>query len=218
MTKKVRILIADDHTMFRESLKEVINSKPEYHVVAMAASGLHAVALVKKHKPDVVILDINMPHKNGIEVAKELRKERVNIKIIILTMLENESYILDALRYNVEGFLYKDAKINELLKAIDLVSKGEQYITSEIKKKVMHFITSGKYKYSEQEEKKDIALTPRQIEIIKHVAQGLTSKEVAEKLFLSELTVIKHKKNIIKKLNLKNFMEVVSFAHQEKLI
>ena len=133
-------------------------------------------------------------------------------------MLENELYILDALRCNVEGFIYKDSRINELLKAIDLVYRGKQYITPEIKEKVMNFITSEKFSEAEEELSDKISLTPRQIEIVKHVAQGFTSKEVAERLFLSELTVIKHRKNIIKKLGLKNFTEVVSYAYQEKII
>ena len=217
MQKQIKIMIADDHTMFRESLKQVIDSKSEFKVIAMAASGPQAIAQVKKHSPDIAILDINMPVKNGIEVAKVLKQKFKEVKIIILTMMENELYILDALRCNVEGFLYKDAKINELLKAIEVVGKGKQYITPEIKKKVMHFITSKRFGEAKIEENK-IVLTPRQLEIIRLVSKGLTSREVADKLFLSELTVIKHRKNIIKKLGLKNFTEVVSYAHQEGFI
>jgi DNA-binding NarL/FixJ family response regulator len=163
-------------------------------------------------------MDINMPLKNGIEAAKEIKHEFKDIRIIILTMLENELYILDALRANVEGFIYKDAKINELIKAIDTVASGEQYITEEIKEKVMHFITSKRFGDKNDETIEHVTLTPRQLEIVKLVSQGFTSKEVAEKLFLSELTVIKHRKNIIKKLGLKNFTEVVSYAYQAGII
>ena len=216
--KQINILIADDHTMFRESLKQVINSKSEYNVVAEANNGEEAVSLVREFKPDVVLMDINMPLKNGIEAAREIKQEFKEVKIIILTMLENESYILDAFRCNVEGFIYKDAKVSELLHGIDVVYKGKQYITKEIKEKVMNFITSEKFAQSSEEAIEKIILTPRQIEVVKLVAQGYTSKEVAEKLFLSEFTVIKHRKNIIKKLGLRNFTEVVSFAHKEHII
>ncbi len=133
-------------------------------------------------------------------------------------MLDNELYILDAFKNNVEGYIYKDARISELLKAINVVYKGKKYIPPEIKEKLMTFITSKNFSESQKESSEKIVLTPRQIEIIKNVAQGFTSKEVAEKLFLSELTVIKHRKNIIKKLGLKNFTEVVSYAHQEGII
>ena len=218
MSEKIKILIADDHTMFRESLKQVINAKSEYKVVAEASNGEQAISFVKRYKPDVVLMDINMPLKNGIEASKEIKQKFSEVKIIILTMLENELYILDALRCNVEGFLYKDARINELLAAIDTVYKGEKYITPEIKEKVMNYITSKKFGEPEEETIEKVSLTPRQIEIVKVVAKGFTSKEIAEKLFLSELTVIKHKKNIIKKLGLRNFTEVVSYAHQEKII
>lgn len=216
--KQINILIADDHTMFRESLKQVLNSKPKYNVVAEANNGEEAVSLVRQFKPDVVLMDINMPLKNGIEAAKDIKQKFKEIKIIILTMLENESYILDAFRCNVEGFIYKDARIRVLLHAIDTVYKGERYITPEIKEKVMNYLTSEKFCQPGEETTEKIVLTPRQIEIVKLVAQGFTSKEVAEKLFLSEFTVIKHRKNIIKKLGLRNFTEVVSYAHQEHII
>ena len=218
MSEKIKILIADDHTMFRESLKQVINSKSEYDVVAEANNGEQAISFVERYKPDVVLMDINMPLKNGIEASKEIKQKFSEVKIIILTMLDNGLYILDALRCNVEGFLYKDARISELLLAIDTVYKGQRYITPEIKEKVMNYITSNKFGEPEEASAEKVSLTPRQIEIVKVVAKGFTSKEIAEKLFLSELTVIKHKKNIIKKLGLRNFTEVVSYAHQEKII
>lgn len=216
--KKISILIADDHTMFRESLKQVINSKPGYKIIAEAGSGDEVIDLAGKFLPDIILMDINMPGKNGIEAAREIKQKWNKIKIIIITMLENELYILDALKSDVEGFIYKDAQINQLFKAIDEVYAGNKYITDEIKEKVIEYITSKNYGKSINKDSEKIVLTPRQIEIIKYASQGFTSREIAEKLYLSELTVIKHRKNIIKKLGLKNFTEVVSFAHQKEII
>ena len=216
--KKISNLIADDNTMFRESLKQVINSKPGYKIIAEAGSGDEVIDLAGKFLPDIILMDINMPGKNGIEAAREIKQKWNKIKIIIITMLENELYIVDALKSNVEGFIYKDAQINELFKAIDEVYAGNKYITDEIKEKVIEYITGKNYGRSINEDSEKIVLTPRQVEIIKYASQGFTSREIAEKLYLSELTVIKHRKNIIKKLGLKNFTEVVSFAHKKGII
>ena len=216
--KKISNLIADDHTMFRESLKQVINSKPGYKIIAEAGSGDEVIDLAGKFLPDIILMDINMPGKNGIDAAREIKQKWNKIKIIIITMLENELYIVDALKSDVEGFIYKDAQINQLFKAIDEVYAGNKYITDEIKEKVIEYITGKNYGRSINEDSEKIVLTPRQVEIIKYASQGFTSREIAEKLYLSELTVIKHRKNIIKKLGLKNFTEVVSFAHKKGII
>ena len=189
-----------------------------YKIIAEAGSGDEVIDLAGKFLPDIILMDINMPGKNGIEAAREIKQKWNKIKIIIITMLENELYIVDALKSNVEGFIYKDAQINELFKAIDEVYAGNKYITDEIKEKVIEYITGKNYGRSINEDSEKIVLTPRQVEIIKYASQGFTSREIAEKLYLSELTVIKHRKNIIKKLGLKNFTEVVSFAHKKGII
>lgn len=213
---KIKVLLVDDHAMVREGLKLALNSKRNIEVIGEASNGNDAIKLALKNAPDIILMDINMPDKDGLSTAKEIKKADKSIKIIILTMLENELYIVDALKNNIEGFLYKDASINELLKAIEEVYNGEKYYNKEIADKIFEHIASSNNKDSLPNRK--TTLTPRQIEIIKLVATGLTSKVVAEKLFLSELTVIKHRKNIIKKLELKNFTEVVSHAHQEGII
>ncbi len=218
MKKQIKILIADDHTMFRESLKQVINSRKEFIVIGEASDGNEVVELTKELHPDVVIMDINMPGKSGIDAAKEIKHKWKEIKIIILTMLESELYIMDALKSEIEGYLYKDAQISELFLAINKVNSGERYIPDELKEKVIDYISGQSFKDIRVQEFEKPMLTPRQIEIIKYAAQGFTSKEIAEKLFLSELTIIKHRKNIIKKLGLRNFTEVVSFAFQKGII
>ena len=213
----IKLFLVDDHTMVREGLKLALGSHDNLEVIGEASNGIEAIEKILASKPDIVLMDISMPGKDGLSAAKEIKNSEKSIKIIILTMLENELYVLDTLRNNIEGFIYKDSSINELLTAISEVYKGNKYFNKEISDKILDYIANRNDKEASQSEHKPL-LTSRQIEIIRHVAKGLTSKEVAEKLFLSELTVIKHRKNIIKKLDLKNFTEVVSYAYQQGII
>jgi DNA-binding NarL/FixJ family response regulator len=214
---KIKILLVDDHTMVREGLKLALNSKENIEIIGEASNGNQAIDMVSEVNPDIILMDINMPEIDGLTTAKEIKKVNKSIKIIILTMLENELYIIDALKNNIEGFLYKDSSINELLNAIEQVYNGNRYFNKEITDKILEHISNNSEKERDFSDSKTI-LTNRQIEIIRLIAKGLTSKVVAETLFLSELTVIKHRKNIIKKLGLKNFTEVVSHAHQVGII
>ena len=214
---KIKIMLVDDHTMVREGLKHALSSEDNIEIVGEASSGSEAIERIYDADPDIILMDISMPNLDGLAAAKKIKKIRKSVKIIILTMLENELYIIDALKNNIEGFINKDSSINELMKAIKEVYNGERYFNKEITDKVFEHIAHSDDKGRTDQNRRAI-LTTRQIEVIKLVAQGLTSKEVAQKLFLSELTVIKHRKNIIKKLDLKNFTEVVSYAHREGII
>ena len=214
---KIKVMLVDDHTMVREGLKLALNSQGNIKIVGEASNGIEAVELVDEVNPDIILMDISLPDLDGLAAAKKIKKISKSVKIIILTMLENELYIIDALKNNIEGFINKDSSINELLKAIEEVYYGKRYFNKEIADKIFEHIAHINDKGKNASNPRTI-LTNRQIEVIKLVAKGLTSKEVAEKLFLSELTVIKHRKNIIKKLDLKNFTEVVSYAHHEGII
>lgn len=214
---KIKIMLVDDHTMVREGLKHALSSEDNIEIIGEASSGSEAVEQIYEAEPDIILMDISMPDLDGLAAAKKIKKIRKSTKIIILTMLENELYIIDALKNNIEGFINKDSSINELMKAIEEVASGERYFNKEITDKIFEHIANSTVNGKSHLNRKAI-LTNRQIEVIKLVAKGLTSKEVAQKLFLSELTVIKHRKNIIKKLDLKNFTEVVSYAHREGII
>jgi DNA-binding NarL/FixJ family response regulator len=214
---KIKILLVDDHTMVREGLKLALHSKENIEIIGEASNGNQAIDMVSEVNPDIILMDINMPEIDGLTTAKEIKKVNKSIKIIILTMLENELYIIDALKNNIEGFIYKDSSVNELLNAIEQVYNGNKYFNKEVTDKILQHISNNNEKERDFSDGKTI-LTNRQIEIIRLIAKGLTSKVVAENLFLSELTVIKHRKNIIKKLGLKNFTEVVSYAHQVGII
>lgn len=214
---KIKIFLVDDHVMVREGIKLALTAEENIKVIGEAGNGEEAIQKIKKDKPDIILMDINMPGKDGITTAKEIKKLDESIKIIILTMFENELYVLDALKNKIEGFIYKDSNIEELLKAIDHVSKGKRYFNEDLTNMIFDHIAEEEVE-KEQGIDKSAILTSRQIEIIKLAAKGMTSRQIADKLFLSELTVIKHRKNIIKKLSLKNFTEVVSYSLTNDII
>ena len=216
--KTIKILIADDHAMFREGLKIALNSQQNIKVIGEATNGKQAVELSIKLKPHIILMDINMPEMNGIEAASEIKKSGNKVKIIMLTMLDNEKFIVDAMSIGIEGYLFKEAGIKELVTAIQHVSEGEEYLNKEVTDKILSYIRGRKLYSQPPSGGETPPLTPREIEVLSLVSKGLTSKIAAEKLFISELTVVKHRKNIIKKLGVKNITEAVSFATNNKII
>ncbi|NOX18902.1 MAG: response regulator transcription factor [Chlorobi bacterium] len=209
---KIKVLLVDDHKMVREGLKSVINSRDDLKVIGEANDGEEAIEKAIKLNPRVVVMDINMPGVNGIEAAKKIKEAKPNIRILMLTMIENEKFIIDALSSGADGYLYKDADITELITAIRRVAEGEEYLNKEITEKILRYVAGRSLTSHNDGKLSPPPLTPRELEIVGLIAKGLTSRAVAEKLFISEYTVIKHRKNIIKKLKVKNFTEVVSYA------
>ena len=208
---KIKVLIADDHAMVREGLKLALNSKKNIRVVGEAADGEATIILAEELNPDIILLDISMPKKNGIEVAREIKGKNKKIKIIILTMLDNEKFIIDAMSTGIEGYLFKDSDLKELIEAVEQVYKGNEYLNEIVTEKILSYIRGRKYS-SHHHINETIPLSSREIEVMNLIAKGYTSRRAAEKLFISEFTVIKHRKNIIKKLGVKNFTEAVSYA------
>lgn len=216
--KIIKILIADDHAMVREGLKLALNSQKEIKVIGEATNGKEAVELAIKLKPHIILMDISMPGINGIEAAKEIKKKESKIKIIMLTMLDNEKFIVDAMSVGIEGYLFKEAGIKELIIAIQRVFQGEEYLNKEVTDKILSYIR-GRRLYSQSPSYTEKPpLTPREIDVITLVSKGFTSKTAAGKLFISELTVVKHRKNIIRKLGVKNLAEAVSYAASNGII
>lgn len=215
---KIKVLLVDDHKMVREGIKSVINSRDDLRVVGEASNGEQAIEKVAKLKPHVVVMDINMPGMTGIEAAKKIKELRNETRILMLTMIDNEKFIIDALSSGADGYLYKDADISELLKAIRKLAEGEEYLNKEITEKILNYVSGRNLTSHSIGKVAPPPLTPRETEIVGLISMGLTSRAVAEKLFISEFTVIKHRKNIIKKLDVKNFTEVVSYAISNGII
>ena len=215
---KIKVLLVDDHQMVREGIKSVINSRDDLKVIGEACNGEEALERVAKLKPHVVVMDINMPGMNGIEAAKKIKEINKETRILMLTMIDNEKFIIDALSSGADGYLNKDADISELIKSIRKLAEGEEYLNKETTEKILNYVAGRNLTSHNVGKVSPPSLTPRETEIVGLISKGLTSRVVAEKLFISEFTVIKHRKNIIKKLNVKNFTEVVSYAISNGII
>jgi len=218
MSNEIKIMLADDHTLVREGFKKILDSFEEFTVVAEASTGAEVIAKLNDTSPDIIVLDYNMPELNGVEATEKIREINENVKILILTMHDNETIIFDGISAGINGYLYKEAEMDELELAINTIISGKDYYSEGVKDKIIRFHKDRKKGKFYELTKSKIPLTKREIEIIAHVAQGMNSHEIGDKLFISSFTVVKHRKNILKKLHMKNLAEVVNFAKGNNII
>lgn len=205
----IRILIADDHRVFIDGMKALLREVEGLHVIGDAMNGEQLIEQVTIHEPDVVLTDIQMPVKDGIEATREIHKRFPNVKVIALTMLNESMFIKRMLDAGASGYVIKTIDKDELVNVIRKVASGEKHFSAEVTAQLMN-------NYSSQDPLS--VLTKREKEILGLIAQGLTDKEIADKVFLSHLTITTHRKNILSKLNLKNKVELTRFAIDNKLI
>lgn len=216
MSNKIKILLCDDHAMLRDGLKLVLQTDPNFEVISEADNGLDAINQAGTLFPDVIILDINIPKINGIEAARAIKSKNPGIKILMLTMHETESYIMDAISAGVDGYIFKMSDMEEFIKAVKTVAEGKNYFHENVTKLILcNYLNKTKSK-ADEEEQKTILITKREKEILSLIAEGRTSQEIAEKLYISYFTVGKHRKNIMHKFELKNTAELIKFAIKEK--
>jgi DNA-binding NarL/FixJ family response regulator len=209
----VKIMIADDHSMIREGLKNLLELNGEIEVIAEAVDGKDCLDKLEIYKPDVLLLDINMPVMNGLEVLKELKARKSKIKVLVLTVHNEIEYLLKAVDIGINGYVLKDSESAELKKAIFSIYEGENYIQPSL----IPALNQKKIERSVDEEKID-ALTGRELEVLKLLAVGMYNKEVAEKLEISERTVKNHVSNIFKKLEVTDRTQAAVFAIRNNLI
>jgi len=215
MTKQINIFIVEDHIIVRDGLRALLLGVKDIKIIGEAASGKVFFEKLTKVHPDIVILDIGLPDISGIEIAQRLELKHPEIKIIILTANTDENSIVQAVKSGVSGFLSKDTPKDEFIEAIRYVYNGEQYFGDAISK----IVYKGYIKTIKGKQPKDKkSLTYREIEVVKLISEGLSYKEIAEKLFISARTVETHRNNILEKLNLKNNIELVKYAINHKLV
>lgn len=190
----INILIADDHVLLRQGLKQIIELEEDMKVIYQASDGEEAYEIAKKISPDIILMDINMPNVNGIKAAKMLKNDNPKNKIMFLTIYNDKEYLMEALKIGVEGYILKDADSDELIKAIRTISNGGVYIHPSLVNEIENLDTD--------ECKKE--LTDREMQILNLIAEGYSNKEIADKLFLSEKTVKNHVYNIFRKLDVKD--------------
>jgi DNA-binding NarL/FixJ family response regulator len=210
----VRILIADDHKILREGLKSLLEKQPGFAVVAEAEDGLSAFDGVKRHKPDIAILDIGMPGLNGIEVTRKIRSEMAETRVIALSMHADRRFVMGILEAGANGYLLKDSAFEELVTAVRAVAKGRMYLSPSIAETV---VKSSLEKSDRGQQGSSVLLSGREREVLQMIAEGKSTKEIAFKLFVSTKTVETHRKQIMDKLNIRTIAGLTKYAIREGL-
>lgn len=214
--RRIRVLLADDHTILREGVKGLLEKAEDMEVVGEAADGSEAVAKAQHLSPDVMLMDITMPGMNGLEATRQIKALKPEIKVLILTMHESNQYISQFLRSGASGYVLKDTAASELVGAIRAVYEGNAFLYPSIARKLLEEYLQ-KVESGEESESFD-GLTEREQEILKMVAEGRTNKEIADTLSLSIRTVQAHRANLMGKLHMHDRTELVRYAIRKGLI
>jgi two-component system, NarL family, response regulator NreC len=213
--REIQILLVDDHAIVRQGLRVLLESEVNFKVIGEAGNGLEALEMVKKVRPDVVILDVMMPNLNGLEVTRQLSKQFHFTKIIILSMYDDEGFVLEALDNGAAGYVLKDSNSSDLINAINQVMSGRRYLSSPLSDRAItayqNFAKSGTF------EKYDI-LTTREREVLQLTAEGLTNAEVATKLGISVRTAETHRSNLMNKLDIHSQADLIRYAIKRGII
>lgn len=213
--EKIRVLLVDDHTILREGVCSLLEGEPDMQVVGQAEDGQAALKLAKELNPDVVLMDIAMPLLNGLEATRRIKRDCPRVKVLILSMHENEEYIRQALASGAMGYILKDAAARDLLGAIRAVQRGEAVLSPAITRLVIEdYLRWGDLEAQELTN----GLSSREREVLQLIAEGYTNKEIAEILSISIKTVQAHRANIMSKLDLHDRSELIKYAIRKKII
>jgi len=210
----IRVAIADDHALVREGMRRMLSGSRQIDVIGEAANGAEAVELVSEQEPDVLLLDITMPVKDGIEATEEIVELKKKTRILILSMHADEQYALRTLRAGANGFISKGARLEELLRAITEVHNGERYLPEQMAESL------GEASIEDRMDEKSLVemLSPREYQVMSYLAQGMTGREIADVLAISPKTVDTHRGHLLKKLRLRNNSDLTRFAIQSGLV
>ncbi len=209
---KLRILIADDHAIVRQGLRQIVSGTEDMEVAAEAASGNEAIQLVRESEPDIVLLDISLGDRNGIDVLKQLRREFPRIRVLMLSMFREDQYAVRALKAGASGYLNKQSAPAELVSAITLVSKGRRYVTPEIAELLADSINEDQLKPPHE------LLSDREYQTMMLIAAGKAPGEIAEDLAISIKTFNVYRARILEKMQLKNNVELTRYAMENSLL
>jgi DNA-binding NarL/FixJ family response regulator len=213
---RIRILLADDHTLFRQGVKTLLATEPDMEVIGEAADGIGAVEKATELKPDVILMDIGMPGPSSFETTRQIKKTCPETKVLFLTMYDDEDYLVESMEVGASGYVLKDCPAAQLVAAVRDVWRGGSYLSPRM---LSQLVDDFRTRVQSTERMPRFAtLTPREKEILKMLAEGNTVKEVASQLDLSVKTVEAHKFNLMRKLDIHNKAQLVQYAIQKKVI
>lgn len=218
MSDIIRVVLADDHVFVRDGVKSLLESEENIKVVGEATDGLEALTVVEETKPDLLIIDIRMPNMTGIEAVDKLRKGGNFVKTIVLSMHDSEEYVLKAIQAGADGYLLKGSSKEEFLKALHTVSNGGKYFTGDISSILINQLSNGGSVEQKNPMAEELTITKREKEILKLLLSGKGNKEIAETLEISKRTAEVHRFNLMKKLKVKNLMELSNKAAEYSLL
>lgn len=218
MSNKIRIHLADDHQILIDGIKTLLHTNPNFEVVGFSATGKNLYDEVINNHSDILVLDINMPEKDGIQVIKEFASKGFPCKIIILSSHDDLRIIKEVMKLGSSGYLTKKCAGENIVEAILAVHNGEEYFCKAVREKIFTNVTKENPKLNEVIQQGNLILTDRELEIIKLIALEFSGKEISDQLFISVNTVETHRKNIMKKLDAKNSISLVKYALKNKLI
>lgn len=209
----IKVMIADDHILMREGIKQLLEFDGKIEVIAEAGNGIECLEILEKVHPDVLLLDINMPIKNGIEVLKNIREKKFNVKVLMLTVHNEVEYLIRAMEMGVDGYIMKDSESAELKRAIYMIINNKQYIQPSLIPALNSRLAN-----RDNEKNKIESLTKREKEVLIQVVDGMSNKEIALNLDISERTVKNHVSNIFKKIDVSDRTQAAVFAIKNNFI
>ena len=213
MDDTIKVMIADDHNLMREGIKQLLELDGNIKVIAEAGDGVECLEKLKEYNPDILLLDINMPEKNGIEVLKTLKEDKLDVKVLMLTLHNEVEYLVKSVDNGVDGYIMKDSESAELKKAIFMVLSGKTYIQPSLIPELNFHLAN-----RDVEKDKIDFLTKRELEVLIQVANGMSNKEIALNLDISERTVKNHISNIFKKIDVSDRTQAAVFAFKNNII
>jgi DNA-binding NarL/FixJ family response regulator len=217
MNEPLRVLLVDDHILFRKGVEAVLASRPGVEVVGEASDGLEAISLAREAMPDIILMDIAMPNCNGLQATRQIKREMPHVQIVMLTVSDHDEDLFEAIKCGAQGYLIKDLKATQLFNALEAIARGEAPLSSAIAAKILQEF---RRPAAEQRQEQDVTdlLSPREIEVLELVVEGRSNSEIATALVISESTVKNHLRNILEKLHLRNRIQAAVYAVRRGLV